>query len=146
MEINGEHLSKGSLHAQYGTSSASRGKSQCAIDQGVPLTWRLLHAIGAEAVADLGFAGRYEAALRELFARPDDFPFPETDDIVDIATSGRVATCLFLRCGRLRTGRATRTTAARRRPLSCKRAGLPGRHVLKDSSPTHIHSCAPLST
>jgi hypothetical protein len=41
------------------------------IVQGVPLTWRLLLAIEAEALADLGFAGRHESALRALFARPD---------------------------------------------------------------------------
>ena len=38
-------------------------------------------------MADLGFAGRHEAALRELFARPDDFRYPETDDVVDFSSS-----------------------------------------------------------
>ena len=57
------------------------------IVQGVPLTWRLLLAIEAEALADLGFAGRHESALRELFARPDDLSFPKTDDLVDFGTS-----------------------------------------------------------
>jgi hypothetical protein len=57
------------------------------IVQGVPLTWRLLLAIEAEALADLGYAGRHEAAMRTLFERPDDMSFPETDDIVDFGTS-----------------------------------------------------------
>ena|ERR1700712_4887159 len=57
------------------------------IVQGVPLTWRLLLAIEAEALADLGFAGRHESALRALFARPDDLRFPETDEPVDFGTS-----------------------------------------------------------
>jgi hypothetical protein len=57
------------------------------IVQGVQLTWRLLLAIEAEALADLGFAGRHESALRTLFARPDDLSFPETDDLVDFGTS-----------------------------------------------------------
>ena len=57
------------------------------IVQGVPLTWRLLLAIEAEALADLGFAGRHESALRALFARPDDMAFPETDDLVDFGAS-----------------------------------------------------------
>jgi hypothetical protein len=57
------------------------------IVQGVQLTWRLLLAIEAEALADLGFAGRHESALRTLFARPDDLSFPETDDLVDFGAS-----------------------------------------------------------
>jgi hypothetical protein len=57
------------------------------IVQGVPLTWRLLLAIEAEALADLGYAGRHEAAMRTLFERPDDMSFPETDDLVDFSTS-----------------------------------------------------------
>ena len=57
------------------------------IVQGVRLTWRLLLAIEAEALADLGFAGRHESALRALFARPDDMAFPETDDLVDFGAS-----------------------------------------------------------
>lgn len=50
------------------------------IVQGVPLTWRLLHAIEAEALADLGFAGRHEAYVLELFKRPEAMTYPETDD------------------------------------------------------------------
>ena len=33
------------------------------IHQRVPLTWRLLHAIEAEALADLGFASRHDAGI-----------------------------------------------------------------------------------
>ena len=50
------------------------------IVQGVPLTWRLLHAIEAEALADLGFAARHEAYVLELFKRPEEMAYPETDD------------------------------------------------------------------
>lgn len=53
---------------------------------GVPLTWRLLHAIEAEALADLGFASRHDAFILELFKRPSDLSYPETDDP---ATFGR---------------------------------------------------------
>jgi hypothetical protein len=56
------------------------------IVQGVPLTWRLLHAIEAEALADLGFASRHDAFIAELFKRPADMSYPETDDP---ATFGR---------------------------------------------------------
>lgn len=48
--------------------------------QGVPLTWRLLHAIEAEALADLGFASRHEPDVLDLFKRPEDMAYPETDD------------------------------------------------------------------
>lgn len=57
------------------------------IVQGVRLTWRLLLAIEAEAVADLGFAGRHEATLRALFEHPSEFAFPETDEFVDFSSS-----------------------------------------------------------
>jgi hypothetical protein len=50
------------------------------IVQGVPLTWRLLHAIEAEALADLGFASRHEAFILDLFKRPADLAYSETDD------------------------------------------------------------------
>jgi len=65
----------------------TRDIAQRYIVQSVPLTWRLLLAIEAEALADLGFAGRHESALRALFARPDDMAFPETDDLVDFRAS-----------------------------------------------------------
>jgi hypothetical protein len=57
------------------------------IVQGVPLTWRLLHAIEAEALADLGFASRHDALMVSLFQRPAEMPYPETDDPVDFGQS-----------------------------------------------------------
>ncbi|MDN7698697.1 DUF2471 family protein [Burkholderia semiarida] len=57
------------------------------IRQRVPLTWRLLHAIEAEALADLGFASRHDAGMRQLFERPSDMTFPETDDPIDFGRS-----------------------------------------------------------
>ncbi|WP_244816701.1 DUF2471 family protein [Caballeronia sp. Lep1P3] len=88
MDSNGEHLSKKQFaRAVRDLERITRQVAGRYIEKGVPLTWRLLHAIEAEAVADLGFAGRHEAALRELFARPDNFQYPETDDVVDIASS-----------------------------------------------------------
>jgi hypothetical protein len=57
------------------------------IRQQVPLTWRLLHAIEAEALADLGFASRHDAGMRQLFERPADMTFPETDDPIDFGQS-----------------------------------------------------------
>ncbi|OAJ53926.1 serine/threonine protein kinase [Paraburkholderia ginsengiterrae] len=57
------------------------------IVQQVPLTWRLLHAIEAEALADLGFASRHDALMLGLFQRPSDLPYPETDETVDFGTS-----------------------------------------------------------
>lgn len=57
------------------------------IVQQVPLTWRLLHAIEAEAQADLGFASRHDALMLGLFQRPSDLPYPETDDGVDFGAS-----------------------------------------------------------
>lgn len=50
------------------------------IVQGVPLTWRLLHAIEAEALADLGLASRHEHDVLALFERPENMTYPETDD------------------------------------------------------------------
>jgi len=57
------------------------------IVQQVPLTWRLLHAIEAEALADLGFAGRHDALMLGMFQRPSDLPYPETDELVDFGAS-----------------------------------------------------------
>ena len=57
------------------------------IAQQVPLTWRLLHAIEAEALADLGFASRHDALMLGLFQRPSDLPYPETDEAVDFGMS-----------------------------------------------------------
>ncbi|WP_174770024.1 DUF2471 family protein [Paraburkholderia hayleyella] len=64
-----------------------RGIATRYITQQVPLTWRLLHAIEAEALADLGFASRHDAALLGLFQRPGALPYPETDDPVDFGAS-----------------------------------------------------------
>ncbi|SAL46065.1 serine/threonine protein kinase [Caballeronia choica] len=88
MDSNGENLNKKQFaRAVRDLERITRQIAARYIEQGVPLTWRLLHAIEGEAVADLGFAGRHEAALRELFARPDDFRYPETDDVVDFSSS-----------------------------------------------------------
>jgi len=57
------------------------------IAQQLPLTWRLLHAFEAEALADLGFASRHDALMLGLFQRPSDLPYPETDEGVDFGTS-----------------------------------------------------------
>jgi hypothetical protein len=57
------------------------------IAQQVPLTWRLLHAIEAEALADLGFASRHDALMLGLFQRPSALPYPETDEPVDFGAS-----------------------------------------------------------
>jgi len=57
------------------------------IVQQVPLTWRLLHAIEAEALADLGFASRHDALMLGLFQRPSALPYPETDEQVDFGAS-----------------------------------------------------------
>jgi hypothetical protein len=57
------------------------------IVQRVPLTWRLLHAIEAEALADLGLASRHDAPMLTLFQRPTDMAYPETDDLVNFGQS-----------------------------------------------------------
>jgi hypothetical protein len=57
------------------------------IAQQVPLSWRLLHAIEAEALADLGFASRHDALMLGLFQRPGDLAYPETDETVDFGQS-----------------------------------------------------------
>ncbi|RQH03894.1 DUF2471 family protein [Paraburkholderia dinghuensis] len=64
-----------------------RGIAQRYIAQQVPLTWRLLHAIEAEALADLGFAGRHDVNMLGLFQRPGELAYPETDDPVDFGHS-----------------------------------------------------------
>ncbi len=61
--------------------------AQRYIAQGVPLTWRLLHGIEAEALADLGFASRHDTVMLGLFQRPDGLAYPETDDPVDFGVS-----------------------------------------------------------
>ena len=88
MDSQGENLNKKQFaRAVRDLEKITRQIAGRYIEKGVPLTWRLLHAIEAEAVADLGFAGRHEPALRQLFARPDDFKYPETDDVVDVGSS-----------------------------------------------------------
>ena len=57
------------------------------IVRGVPLTWRLLHAIEAEALADLGLASRHDEIMLSLFQRPGNLPYPETDDPVNFGSS-----------------------------------------------------------
>lgn len=57
------------------------------IVQEVPLSWRLLHAIEAEALADLGFASRHDALMLGLFHRPSELPYPETDESADFGSS-----------------------------------------------------------
>jgi len=64
-----------------------RNIAQRYIARQVPLTWRLLHAIEAEALADLGFASRHDTLMLGLFQRPGDFAWPETDDAVDFGQS-----------------------------------------------------------
>jgi hypothetical protein len=64
-----------------------RSIAQRYITQQVPLTWRLLHAIEAEALADLGFASRHDAIMLGLFQRPGELAYPETDDTVDFGRS-----------------------------------------------------------
>jgi hypothetical protein len=64
-----------------------RNIAQRYIAQQVPLTWRLLHAIEAEALADLGFASRHDAIMLGLFERPGELAYPESDDPVDFGHS-----------------------------------------------------------
>ncbi|MFC5430928.1 DUF2471 family protein [Paraburkholderia denitrificans] len=64
-----------------------RNIAQRYIAQQVPLTWRLLHAIEAEALADLGFASRHDAIMLGLFQRPGELAYPETDDPADFGRS-----------------------------------------------------------
>jgi hypothetical protein len=97
MEPNMNDLTTG--HADYGLAalrfqSAARDLEHIVnliatryIVQQVPLTWRLLHAIEAEALADLGFASRHDALMLGLFQRPCALPYPETDEPVDFGMS-----------------------------------------------------------
>lgn len=64
-----------------------RNIAQRYIAQQVPLSWRLLHAIEAEALADLGFASRHDVLMLGLFQRPGDLAYPETDETVDFGQS-----------------------------------------------------------
>jgi hypothetical protein len=88
MDIDEDRIdTPGFAHVVKDLERITRDVAQRYIVQEVPLTWRLLLAIEAEALADLGFAGRHESALRALFARPDDLIFPETDDLVNFGRS-----------------------------------------------------------
>jgi hypothetical protein len=82
-----------------------RSIAQRYIAQQVPLTWRLLHAIEAEALADLGFASRHDAIMLGLFQRPGELAYPETDDPVDFGRSNAlpaVAVSAYERAARTR--------------------------------------------
>ncbi len=50
--------------------------------RGVPLTWRVLHAIEEEALADLGLASRLGAEWLASFSRPPEADYPRTDALV----------------------------------------------------------------
>lgn len=58
--------------------------------RGVPLTWRLLHEIETEALADLGLASRHDDALLALFVRPGAADYPCTDAAVDLQADDTV--------------------------------------------------------
>jgi len=58
--------------------------------RGVPLTWRLLHAIEAEALADLGLASRHDNTLLALFVRTATSAYPCTDDVVSVLETSPV--------------------------------------------------------
>ncbi len=130
METRGEHLNRRQFaRAVHDLERITRQIAARYIRPGVPLTWRLLHAIEAEAVADLGFAGRHEAALRELFARPADFQFPETDDVVEPRVVGRRARSLSFVFATLTSKRLG--TASRNSPLRIESRGLSRREVCR---------------
>ena len=90
------------------------------IVQGVPLTWRLLHAIEAEALADLGFAGRHEAYVLELFKRPEEMIYPETDDPATFGKSNALPMAFAFAVGAYEEAQAAepphRQRAAKARP------------------------------
>lgn len=58
--------------------------------RGVPLTWRLLHAIEAEALADLGLASRHDDVLLALFVRASTSDYPCTDEVVSVLENSTV--------------------------------------------------------
>jgi len=58
--------------------------------RGVPLTWRLLHAIEAEALADLGLASRHAPKLIALFVHRSASRYPYTDETVSVTTEHAV--------------------------------------------------------
>ncbi len=88
------------------------------IVQGVPLTWRLLHAIEAEALADLGFASRHDAFIADLFRRPADMSYPETDDPAMFGRSNALpAAFAFAVSAYEEADRAKQLSRAAERPL-----------------------------
>lgn len=93
------------------------------IVQQVPLTWRLLHAIEAEALADLGFASRHDAIMLGLFQWPSDLPYPETDEAVDFGTSTALpAVFAFAVSAYDEAARGVARPAAKNAPLKHARA------------------------
>ncbi|TDV24707.1 uncharacterized protein DUF2471 [Paraburkholderia caballeronis] len=98
--------------------------AQRYIVQQVPLTWRLLHAIEAEALSDLGFASRHDAMLLGLFQRPDGFAWPETDEPVDFGRSNALpavfafAVAAYEEAARIAQAASERTRANRGRRRS----------------------------
>ncbi|HEY1998194.1 DUF2471 family protein [Paraburkholderia sp.] len=91
-ELTSGHADHGLAARRYQTAARDlehivRNIAARYIVQQVPLTWRLLHAIEAEALADLGFASRHDALMLGLFQRPSALPYPETDEPVDFGAS-----------------------------------------------------------
>lgn len=80
--------------------------------QGVPLTWRLLHAIEAEALADLGFASRHDRDVLDLFRRPEDMTYPETDDPATFGKSNALPAAFAFAVAAYEEGQAMQTHEA----------------------------------
>ena len=58
--------------------------------RGLPLTWRLLHEIENEALADLGLAARHDARLLDLFLRLAGSGYPDGDEPVHIRSPRQI--------------------------------------------------------
>jgi hypothetical protein len=58
--------------------------------RGLPLTWRLLHEIENEALADLGLAARHDAKLLDLFLRLAGSGYPDGDEPVHISSPRQI--------------------------------------------------------
>ncbi|AUT72933.1 DUF2471 family protein [Paraburkholderia hospita] len=93
------------------------------IVQELPLTWRLLHAIEAEALADLGFASRHDPVMLGLFQRPDDFQFPETDDAVDFGRSNALPAVFAFAVAAYDAAEKSKASTTRSRVTSDERSG-----------------------
>ncbi|MBN3752657.1 DUF2471 family protein [Paraburkholderia sp. Tr-20389] len=93
------------------------------IVQQVPLTWRLLHAIEAEALADLGFASRHDPFMLGLFQRPDNFQFPETDEAVDFSRSNALPAAFAFAVAAYDEAEKAKAGAARRRSADREHGG-----------------------